>query len=270
LEKVKERPILFSAPMVRAILEGKKTQTRRVLNRILGVGPITEFGPSNTPGYDWNYRDKQMRWHDVMANGVLEPNGLILGRCPYGRPGGRLWVRETWRPYGWREDGPLSIQFKDMTIEQERGREEDGYEDWYERMAFQASEECEAAGCGLDGEDLYSWDRPEECPIKWRPSIHMPRWASRIDLEVVRVRVERLQGISEADAIAEGINEGPNGYYWGEDGSKNQCFVSPKFSFANLVNFVNNGPNWNMPGHPKPIWDENPWVWVIEFKRIRP
>jgi hypothetical protein len=86
---MKTRPILFTGEMVRAILAGRKTQTRRVCKSVLGIGQITELERSTTPHYDWIFRDKRMRWNDLRHDEMLE-------RCPHGAPGDRLWVRETW------------------------------------------------------------------------------------------------------------------------------------------------------------------------------
>jgi len=88
---MKERPILFSAAMVKAILEGRKTQTRRVIKKLLGKGVITEFGKSDILVYDWQFRDKRGQWNDITHTKLLK-------MCPYGKVGDRLWVRETFQP----------------------------------------------------------------------------------------------------------------------------------------------------------------------------
>lgn len=151
---VKERPIIFNAEMVRAIQDDRKTQTRRIIKP-------KEFGPSDTKGYDWNFRDKRMLWNDVSTK-------YILDRCPYGIPGDRLWVRETW-----------CLDYQG------------------DRYHYKA-----------DGHDinLYTYEGvlvPGRSP--WKPSIHMPRSLSRITLEITNVRVEMVQDISLDDCIAEGV-----------------------------------------------------------------
>jgi len=193
-----ERPILFSAPMVRAILDGSKTQTRRIMK------------PQPTKDY--------VTFMPLSAElvGVTKHGGPIDNRgwlhCPYGRPGDRLWVREkhaVWERDGWIEGG--------VTITpSERG--------------------------------VYYWaDQGAMHQVgRWTPSIHMPRWASRITLEVDSVRVERLQDISQADAFAEGIPKA--------------CDNIAIDTYAALWQKIN-GPG---------TWDANPWVWVITFKRIEP
>ncbi len=191
---MKERPILFSAPMVRAILAGTKTQTRRV------VGGLHPDCHSVRPfGIDFKFYD---------------PFGRLTQatRCPYGQPGDRLWVREAWAvPHRYDHLGPSNIPVLGV------------------RTHYAATE--------------------ERGGLRWRPSIHMCRWASRITLEVTGVRVERLQDISEADAAAEGIPHSE---------------VSPPdmdtFAFRHLWESIN-GPG---------SWDANPWVWVVEFKRAQP
>jgi len=143
---MRERPILFSAPMVRAVLRkaNPKTQTRRGIARLAGFSQkITEFGPSDTCGYDWHFRDREMRWHDMRTADLLK-------LCPYGQPGDRLWGKETFAVYG---DANKYV------------------------IHYRATHQNEGSG--------------------WTPSIHMKRIYSRILLEVVSVRVERLQDISE-------------------------------------------------------------------------
>ncbi len=213
---MKERPILFSAPRVRAILEGRKTQTRRIVNRVAKIGQVTEFQPSSTPGYDWIMRDSQKRWNDLT-------NSDLMARCPCGQPGDRLWVRETWRH---QEGGAI----------------------------------YDAAGGVMDSfeeETIYRADHMQSRG-KWTPSIHMPRWVSRINLEIVSVRVERLQDISAEDAIAEGLDwEAPT---YGIKGLANSWSADPQWSYRVLWESIN-GPG---------SWAENPWVFVLEFRRITP
>ena len=173
---MKERPILFSAPMVRALLAGTKTQTRRIIK----PQHLAFFNQDAAAMLsDWNERP-----------------------LPYGQPGDRLWVRETFGHF------ECNQHFK--------------------------------PGCNVyyraDGNCL------ELEP--WRPSIHMPRWASRITLEITSVRVERLQDISEADAIAEGVYTDP---------------ACPAYdAYAQLWDEINGLGSW----------EANPWVWVIEFRRL--
>jgi hypothetical protein len=174
---VKERPILFSGSMVLANLKGIKTATRRPITRLLGFGNITEFGPSDTPGYDWHFRDKKMRWHDITHDELLKA-------CPYGQPGDHLWGRESFWDYGWHAprliDGDDScpwISAKDLS-----------------KIKYVA-DHPETPNSGIR-EPYYSK----------KPSIHMPRWASRLLLEVADRYPERLNEISDDDAFAEGIS----------------------------------------------------------------
>lgn len=231
---MEERPILFSAPMVRAILAGTKTQTRRVVK----PQPFA----SHPAGAVLGGQNCASRW-------IFYPAGPIDGSeeaayetddglrpCPYGQPGDRLWVRETWRWYGrfragHNEGGFLyaadlsSKTFTDFP---------DAIDRWGE---FEAA--CERGQTN-----------------KWKPSIHMPRWASRLTLEITGVRVERVQEISEADARAEGCDgECPIGYI-------------PAYQKAPLayhyaqVWAAINGEEGSRS------WSANPWVWVVEFKRV--
>ncbi|NWA68087.1 hypothetical protein [Pseudomonas reactans] len=209
MSQIKERPILFSAPMVRAILEGRKTVTRREVKKQAAL--------------------------DCLAAG-FEPAFLTLpgnaDLCPYGKPGGRLWVRETWYcNHSEVQKGPY-LQPADMAdLDQAR---EDG------DLVYAA-----------DGLEPYEQEQPT-----WKPSIHTPRWVSRILLEITDVRVERLQDISEDQALAEGITKTQDGGYHVENGK--HYFASPVDSFASL---------WSSVGGD---WDANPWVWVVEFKRVTP
>lgn len=184
---VKERPILFSGPMVRAILEGRKTQTRRV---------------------------KKPQPIDL---GVIHIVGQI--KCPYGQPGDRLWVRETFCP------------------------------DWCDEVIYRADDPT-----GRAARDAGYSHEP-----KWKPSIFMPRWASRIDLEVVGIRAERLQEISEDDALAEGCEPGGGACSGPMDPVEYDGYTASD-EFAALWDSIN-----AKRGHS---WESNPWVWVVEFKRV--
>ena len=178
-----ERPILFSAPMVRAILAGTKTQTRRVVK----PQAIGQWGP--------------------------------VVPCPYGQPGDRLWVRES------------------LAYDSERGH-------------YYAATEPGTLG-NPSGRTYVDYDNETPAiglPARSIPCIHMPRWASRITLEFTAVRVERLQDISEADAVAEGVRNSlhlPGGRFAREN-------------FEHLW--------WTINGDGS--WDANPWVWVVEFRRL--
>jgi hypothetical protein len=199
-----ERPILFSAPMVRAILDRRKTMTRRAVK------------PREPRGTSWQmtYLGDGRVWPHVYARPTL--TRLEPAPCPYGQPGDRLWVRETWAP---RED-------VDPRTDLEKARHYTRYR--------------------ADGGDLADeW----HCYRRWRSSIHMPRWASRLTLEVTDVRVERLQDISEADARAEGVD--PMIVLPGDQ-------VSYVAAFGDLWAGINGAESW----------DANPWVWVVGFKRI--
>lgn len=220
----KERPILFSGPMVRALLDGSKTQTRRALK----VQP-THFNPVGVP-------------RRVVPSGG--PSDVI--RCPYGETGDRLWVRETFYcdhcfyPEGtppscyWNGDKPRAAHTPEQ-IQKERA-------DMLEAMYYRA-----------DGDPAF--EAPEG-PTPWRPSIHMPRWASRITLEITSVRVERLQDISDADCVAEGCGALPAAI--GSRMTSNPGETIPRAMFRALWESIN-GPA---------SWAANPWVWAVEFRKL--
>lgn len=218
----RERPILFSGPLVRAILDGSKTQTRRVMKpQPMAQSVLSRLRlTSHTPARG----DRLGGWISWDPEGPLTEDVAAL--CPFGRPGDRLWVRESWMPADHLVDAPHGrnppqwIRYRaDGTV---LGR-------------YRVEEPLAPDPC-----------RARECPMPekgWRPSIHMPRWASRITLEVTGVRVERLQAITDADALAEGVER--NG-------------VSPWRLFQGLWEGV----------YGEGSWAANPWVWVVEFKRV--
>ena len=205
----KEKPILFKDEMIRAILEGRKTQTRRIARNV---------------HFDSKYRAKwkAVRKHTEVS--IDTPAAMLGDVCPYGQPGDQLWVREKFATHFiWDDLPPGHIDIQNHS---------DGF--------FYADGTITNPGC----EDHQRG--------KWRPSIHMPRFASRITLEITDVRVERLQDISAEDAKAEGVEPFHlNG--WCDD----QKF---RGEFFNLWMEIN-GPD---------SWDANPWVWVIEFKQVTP
>ena len=196
---MKERPILFSAPMVRAILSGSKSQTRRV---------VKPQPPANAHQVEtWHHPDTKPRFFTWTTAGEISDQWEPLP-CPYGQPGEKLWVRETW------------MDLLGTGIERKTGD--------HGRYAYAA--DTPPGSYGDDQRKAYG--------LKWRPSIHMPRAASRITLEVTDVRVERLRDVSESDARAEGV----------------QSVAEFKELWASI-----NGPS---------SWDANPWVWVVEVKRV--
>lgn len=213
----KERPIIFSAPMVRAILEGKKTQTRRVVKPQPPDGAHPFFIMCSS-----NEKDEG-KWRFTASKDHMSPTVLGPVGCPYGKPGERLWVRETWGLFN-------DLGFCDTSL---AGLKQLPYP-W--QLAYRT-----------DHVDPVNGDGPHR-PC-WRPSIHMPRWASRITLEVRSVKVERLQDISGPDCWAEGIEHA--GWDCERYGSVVECY-------RDLWQSINGADSW----------DANPWVWVVEFQRI--
>lgn len=211
-----ERPILFSGPMVRAVLDGRKTQTRRVVKPQPpkdAVAPLCEAG-----WWMWQRFNAERRHYDGRTT-----EKLWDCRCPYGMPGDRLWVRETWA-----HDGP--------DLETVRARHEDAF------------------GGGMTYGPYYLATEVAPDTLRWRPSIHMPRWASRITLEVTGIRVERLQDISEEDAEAEGVHDMLGKVTPWKDR------LAPMIVHA----FASTWESINGPGS----WDANPFVWVLTFRRV--
>lgn len=213
---MRERPILFSAPMVQAILDGRKTQTRRI---------------GKTQCAEWTELAVEYSLHAkkgkvAVATHLAYPNGSArhgICECPYGIPGDRLWVRETF-----------------------------GH--------FERNENF-APGC----EVFYRADGESLAVEPWRPSIHMPRWASRITLGITSIRAERVMDISEADAIAEGCRP----FF-----DKRQPYIDNNLTFDPIA-----GPQkafeylwdsiYTKRHDGKYVWAANPWVWVVEFKVMK-
>jgi len=207
------RPILFSGAMVRALLDGSKTQTRRIV-KDLPPWPIMEICHDSGGTGKW------------MPNGPA-PNGTGMAAghwrlCPYGQPGDRLWVRETWR-------GVVEISPPGQPVEHGVAR------------YVPDREHCRRV-------EYAATQAPDREP--WRPSIHMPRWASRILLEIVAVRVERLQDITEGDAWAEGVDKA--------EVVSMPCADGATAAYSALWQRINGAGSW----------EANPWVWVVEFKRV--
>lgn len=207
---MKERPILFSGAMVRAILSGRKTQTRRVVKPQINVSRVT-YGCIGGQGFGF-----------IFGNKVV--------RCPFGELGDRLWVREThFESRKWRH-APLFAAAPDFIY----------------RADYEYREELSSViGCH-----------------HWRPSIFMKREASRITLEIVSVRVERLQDISEADAVAEGIER--DAAEFKNYNAKDKAFPWLGGVGAAVLSYKTLWESINGAGS----WEANPWVWVVEFKQI--
>ena len=204
---MKEHPILFSTGMVRAILDGRKTQTRRAVRPQYELIGTCHFSPTGYAEYERYIRGS----HWIMGCTCRPVKNF------YGWIGDRLWVRETWT--AGRIDSPVPIDVISMMNPRETAL--------YYKVA----------------------ESPQKV-FRWRPSIHMPRWASRITLEIVNVRVEHVQEITEQDAKCEGAAD--VGDKW------------RGFSYVDGFHFL-----WDHINAKRGFgWDVNPWVWVIEFKRI--
>ncbi|MDV5252236.1 morphogenetic protein [Enterobacter hormaechei] len=213
---MKERGMIFNAEMVRAILDGRKTQTRRIMKK--------QPEPSKAREGDFYFPCNKMQ-SMVHVSDFIPGNSMIPDAheffskcCPFGEVGDRIWVRETWARYNIDQDS--------------------------HDMAYRAT-------------------TPEDWPEegRWRPSIHMPRWASRITLEITGVRVERLQSISPNDASREGLIKLPaTGRYCLNQGD--QYFGGASHDAREVFSWL-----WESI-YGAESWQSNPWVWVIEFKRI--
>lgn len=244
-----ERPILFSKPMVKAILAGQKSVTRRLLKpqpiqaimdkeawgalQALG-GILPEVSEESRLGWTWK-GTRAMPWPHTLRN-----------FCPYGRPGDFLYVKEQHQAI-WTTAEPPATSFRE------------GGPGW----------RCVYAADGL--EDVCDPDASTALDThrKSRPSIYMPRWASRLLLEIVNVRAERLQNITEKDAIAEGVT-GPRSYQHPAGGDPfdgytvdgdSRVHPTARAAFASL---------WDTINRDRATWASNPWLWVVGFRRTKP
>ncbi len=218
---MKEHPILFNGSMVRAILESRKTQTRRAMQ---WQPPAEGYQISRlveSTARDDRKNEGKLHWIKIDGMQIIDQDQHYF-ECPYGQPGDRLWVRETW------------AQASDISF------------------IYLADSQFDAC-------------KPGDISWRWRPSIHMPRKVSRILLEVISVKVERLQDISEDDAKEEGVE--PYGSFYpdyqsgiDEDGEPNEFWTNAKKSFKSLWDSINTKRDCR--------WDSNPWVWVVKLKRV--
>ena len=236
---MRERQILLNGDMVRAVLSGSKTQTRRIMK----VQPSADFTPMNME----LETDFTARWYTpgvVDKDGYLQPaKKQVFGvaseddgyTSPFGAVGDRLWVRETWSDVNfegasavaYRADGGVRPLGEEDGEEADPNLEKYWFANWYPDLIS-----------GTEG--------------RWRPSIHMPRWASRITLEITGVHVERLNSMTEQDAIAEGCSGGHGsipGYMYS---------ATPHEHFHHVWESIYGADSWQA----------NPFVWVIEFKRV--
>lgn len=245
---MKERPILFSAPMVRTILDGSKTQTRNVVKPMRSQDWLSDELLSRSPrakpvtinGEQWAQFAHPLAGQNVRGIQHDEWSPLTCIKHPYGQPGDRLWAREAWVP-----DAPMDGTWPDVS--------------------FYGCKDAPLSMIPIE------YRKPEHClfratwngsPLgRWNHAIKMPRWASRITLEITAVRVEQLQDISEDDARAEGTPCYVCGATMdGRSEADCHCFhkKANAHDYRNLWEMINGEGSW----------DKNPWVWVVEFKRV--
>lgn len=214
---MRERGIIFNSEMVKAILDGRKTQTRR----IVAVQPESnQFGMLRITDSTKRSDIGKCHWAESNATGTHTRSKLFS--CPFGQPGDRLWVRETW-----------SADFANYYPN--------------DRVWYAADDDRRLDIEVVDGvRGIFSPESDVHVPFRWRPSIHMPRWASRITLEITGVRVERLQNMSGEDAQSEGF---------AYEGSH---VLGDIDEFSRVWTSI----------YGEESWQANPWVWVVEFKRV--
>ena len=228
------KPIIFNTDMVKALVDGRKTQTRRIIKPQPGNRGL-------------RFTNRYEDWH----GDEVKPKYMV---------GDKLWVREAWKPGAWEEDGRVAIDYKASPELLKTPWIEDfpKFDEYNEKW----TDELVTNGCKPNEYGEFHW-KYGKSPLAWKSPIHMPRVASRITLEITNVRIERLQDISMADAIDEGIlsckNNSSTGLafydYSGKTTAESFNFSQPISSFKTLWNSI----------YPDG-WQENPWVWVYEFK----
>ncbi len=279
-EKLKERPILFNGAMVRAILEGRKTQTRRVIKPQPTDFIGKQSAPRNSVKHPSEYFDAYNggpHWCWWTTDNRQGPDWI---KCPYGVSGDRLWVREHWGYNGCHTGGIPEINGAYVSYHADNKRVEIPFSDFRTMMEQTPNQNFKEP---KNYESLSEWEQSdihENFLTKWWqrkksiPSIHMPRWASRILLEVTEVRVERVQEITEEGAIAEGVereymepdpdNFHPPGSYGYISGlhpfPEGKLHVGVKEAFEELWDSINEKRGFG--------WEKNPFVWVVTFKRV--
>lgn len=249
--QVREKPILFSGPMIRAILAGTKSQTRRVIN----PQPVESQG-GRGGCFKWGYEigapkstsPRSVFWHH--PTWMKEQGSAPLEEyCPYGQVGSHLWCRETWQQYKEHSESQSAV-IKSSIARMESGQVKDIVAE-VGSWPFPPNGERRV----LYAADFGDWAYNVDSDLKpWRSPIFMPRWASRITLEITGVKVERLQEISTTDIIAEGVL--PDDSYLGSANRYRHAWIA----------------GWNKINGKRPgcRWEDNPWVFAVSFRRLNP
>jgi hypothetical protein len=233
--------------MVRAVLNGTKTQTRRVVKPspsqyFLPDGPARNYSRTLV-----DVKTGEQYPDPVVRFGVSDENEDYP--CPYGQPGDRLWVRETWASFGSSRSITPTVQLSCQ-------------------IRYHADNACQWRAVQDGARGVF-----HHASYQLRPSIHMPRWACRIELEITEVRVERLNAITEEDAIAEGIEQREScawknyrfktvhpkrGKAINDEENRIAGYVDPRQSYRSLWEAITGVDSWAL----------NPWVWVVTFKKV--
>lgn len=249
---ISEYPIHLSSQDVVSILEGRKSQIRIPITRVRGIygGIVTDFSESDTPGYNFSMRDRKKRWNELTRIDLLK-------RCPFGGKGDHLWGKETFcieHMVFEEKNQPPHSDGRPIMMTGE-------FDDEWIQPHYKATDP--------DPELCYE-DSDGEPTVRWKSPVNMPRWVSRITLEITDISVQRLQDITEEQAILEGarrFDDLPSSHPYKQDDrwsmekpeKTSQCLGTARMAFANYWN-----KNYEKKGFG---WDRNPWVWVIDFRK---
>lgn len=244
--QLKERPVIFTAEEVKAVLAGDKTQHR---TPILTGSEINE-------GFDWDH-DTQLGRAVFTKEIDDERQEILLRSCPFGDVGDRLWVQEEHRPIGWSfDDGDVKIQYQD-------GKDSRCEIQTWEEVELNPNDDYLIAICDelinrnvpmKEGTDFFDMEDESNLP-HWRSAGVMPKFASRALLEITSIRIEQVQKTSHSDAVAEGVHHF----------SIYARLRDQPLSVAQIV-FSRHWDDKYQDDHV--IWEDNPWVWVVEFKKV--
>ncbi len=242
--------ILFKPDMIKAIVEGRKTQTRR-LDGLKDINKEPDAWKPCGDNGEWTFT-VDGKYRQFLHTPILEGFNNLRAPKPRYQVGDVVYIKEAWRIGAWNEDMPaIAVDYKlDNFAREEWLTAPEDYD--FEKLWIECSDEASDAGKEFDGEGQYHWN-PGESPCRWRSPLFMPEWAARYFIQITDVRPERLQEITEEDAMAEGCS-----LMVGVTAGGGMGLASAKYAYMKLWDSIN----------PKYPWASNPWIWVYTFKKV--